>query len=215
MPEQEGSAHAPEPPESAHAPEPLEETQTEDHEDEQPVVAPGMTWCILRTATNMEPRVAKALTNRDDLAGVGRVLVPTLAERQVRAGVARVVEKKLYPGYVFAELELADGQVTDEVWYAVKSITGALGFLGERRPTPVSEAEAAAILEAAAQKEKRVQGPDFQPGDLVEVSAGSFAGHTGVVERIDERKAMATVDIVIFGRSTPVDIECWQLEKQL
>jgi len=182
--------------------------------EEQPVTAPGMTWCILRAATNMEHRVAKALPGRG-LEGVGRVLVPTLAERQVRSGVAKVVEKKLYPGYVFAEMSLADGQVPDEVWYAVKSITGALGFLGERTPVPVSEREAAAVLEAAAKKEKRVQGPDFRPGDMVSVTDGSFEGHEGIVEKVDERKAMATVDIIIFGRSTPVDIECWQLEKQL
>lgn len=69
------------------------------------------------------------------------------------------------------------------------------------------------MLEAADRKEKRIKGPDFLPGDQVTVRDGSFEGHEGRVEKIDARKCMATVDIVIFGRSTPVDIEVWALEK--
>lgn len=186
------------------------ETQAEGH----PTVTPGMQWCIVRAATNMENRVMKALTagNRD-IPGIGRVLVPTVAERRPRGGEHKVVERRLYPGYVFAEIALEDGLVSDDVWYAIGGITGAIGVLGDRRPAHVSEAEAAAVLEAASQKEKRIKGPDFVPGDPVAVRDGSFEGHEGVVEKIDEKKCMATVDIVIFGRSTPVDIEVWQLEK--
>ena len=71
------------------------------------------------------------------------------------------------------------------------------------------------MLEAATRKEKRIQGPGFAAGDRVSVQGGSFEGHDGVVEKIDEKKCMATVDIIIFGRSTPVDIEVWQLEKSV
>lgn len=194
-------------------------TQTETQSEERPTVTPGMQWCIVRAATNMENRVMKALTaaaGARGMPGIGRVLVPTVAERRARGGESRVVERRLYPGYVFAEIALEDGLVPEDVWYAIGGITGAIGILGDmgdRKPARVSEAEAAAMLEAASQKEKRIKGPDFAVGDMVAVRDGSFEGHEGVVERIDQRKCVATVDIVLFGRSTPVDIEVWQLEK--
>ena len=177
------------------------------------VVAPGMTWCILRSATNMEPRVAKALAGRS-LAGVGRVLVPTVAERRARAGQSAIVEKKLYPGYVFVEVALEEGQVPDDLWHLVKATTGALGFLGDRRPVPVSEAEAAAVLDIATRKERVVRGPDYRAGDAVRVVSGSFEGHSGTVEKVDERRGVATVNIAIFGRLTPIDVGCWEVEKE-
>ena len=184
-------------------------------QEDQLAVSPGMRWCIIRAATNMENRVLKALANRDDLPGIGRVLVPTVAERRMKGGKSIVVERRLYPGYVFAELALEDGLVPEDVWYAINGVTGAIGVLGDRKPAPVSDSEAAAMLEVANRKERRIQGPGFAVGDHVSVQGGSFEGHDGVVEKIDEKKCMATVDIIIFGRSTPVDIEVWQLEKSV
>lgn len=192
-----------------------EDQQNEDQQNEdQPTITPGMQWCIIRAATNLENRVLKGLTGRD-FPGIGRVLVPTVAERRVKGGEHKVVERRLYPGYVFVEIALEDGLVPDDVWYAIRGVTGVIGMLGDRKPSQVSETEAAAILDAALQKEKRIKGPNFAPGDPVLVRDGSFEGHEGIVEKIDEKKCMATVDIVIFGRSTPVDIEVWQLEKSI
>ncbi len=184
--------------------------------DERPTVTPGMQWCIVRAATNMENRVMKALARATSVTpSIGRVIVPTVAKRRAKGGQNVVVETRLYPGYVFAEIALEDGLVPDDVWYVIGGITGAIGVLGDRKPAHVSEAEAASMLDAASQKEKRISGPDFAAGDMVMVRDGSFEGHEGVVEKIDQKKCMATVDIVIFGRPTPVDIEVWQLEKTL
>jgi len=189
-----------------------EQVDAEQVDAEQPTITPGMQWCIIRTTTNTENRVMKSLAS-GRISGIGRVLVPTVAERRARGGESKVVERRLYPGYVWAEIALEDGQVPDDVWYAIGGISGCIGVLGDRKPARVSEEEAAAMLEVAYQKEKRIKGPDFAPGDMVAVRDGSFEGYEGVVERIDEKKCMATVDIVIFGRSTPVDIEVWALEK--
>ncbi len=191
----------------------IEQTEGEQVVEEQrPTTTPGMQWCIIRATTNMENRVMKSLAS-GRIPGIGRVLVPTVAERRAKGGESIVVERRLYPGYVWAEIVLEDGLVPDDVWYAIGGVTGCIGVLGDRKPSHVSEEEAIAMLEVAYQKEKRIKGPDFALGDMVAVRDGSFEGHEGVVEKIDERKCMATVDIVIFGRSTPVDIEIWALEK--
>lgn len=187
-------------------------TQAEQEGQAPPTVTPGMQWCIVRAATNKENRVMESLAS-GRIPGIGRVMVPAEAVRVSRGGVQRVVERRLYPGYVFAEIALEDGLLTDDMWYEIGGITGCIGVLGDRKPAFVSEAEAEAMLADADRKEKRVKDPDFAPGDLVTVRDGSFEGHEGVVEKMDARKGMATVDIVIFGRSTPVDIEVWQLEK--
>jgi len=186
--------------------------QGEQAEEKCPTITPGMQWCIVRAATNRENLVMKSLA-AGRIPGIGRVMVPTEAVRVSKGSGQKVVERRLYPGYVFAEIALEDGLVPDDVWYAIGGITGCIGVLGDRKPSHVSETEAEAILAAAEQKEKRVKGPDFAAGDLVAVRDGSFEGHEGIVEMIDERKGMVTVDIMIFGRSTPVDIEVWALEK--
>lgn len=187
--------------------------QADEQAEGRPTVTPGMQWCIVRAATNMENRVMRSLAS-GRISGIGRVMVPAEAVRVSKGGVQRVVERRLYPGYVWAEIALGeDGLVPNDVWYDIGGIRGCIGVLGDRKPARVTDAEAEAMLAAADRKEKRVKGPDFAPGDLVAVRDGSFEGHEGVVERIDERKGMATVDIVLFSRSTPVDIEIWALEK--
>jgi len=187
-------------------------SEVEQVEEQRPTITPGMQWCIVRAATNMENRVMKSLA-AGRIPGIGRVTVPTEAVRVSKGGGQKVVERRLYPGYVFAEIALEEGLLSDDTWYAIGGITGCIGVLGDRKPSHVSEAEAESMLAAASQKEKRIKGPDFTPGDLVAVQGGSFEGHEGVVEKLDEKKGMATVDIMIFGRSTPVDIEIWALEK--
>lgn len=191
-----------------------QQNENQPQNEDQPTITPGMQWCIIRAATNLENRVLKGLTKRD-FPGIGRVLVPTVAERRVKGGEHKVVERRLYPGYVFVEIALEDGMVPDDVWYAIKGVTGVIGMLGDRKPAPVSESEAEALLAAATEKEKRIKGPDFASGDMVIVRDGSFQGYEGIVDKIDEKKCMATVDIMLFGRPTPVDIEVWQLEKTL
>jgi len=119
------------------------ETQVDEVEAEEqgrPTITPGMQWCIVRAATNMENRVMKSLA-AGRIAGIGRVMVPTEAVRVSKGGEQRVVEKRLYPGYVWAEIALGeDGLVPSDVWYEIGGITGCIGVLGDRKPSYVSEA---------------------------------------------------------------------------
>lgn len=182
----------------------------------EPATKPGLTWCIILAATNMEAKALNML-KRLTVEGIERVLVPTIAERK-RSGrnTTKVVETKLYPGYIFAELMLnEDGTVPEDLWYAVKGVSGVRGFIGDHKPVPLSEKDAATMIAVAAQKEKRVQGPNFKPGDNVRVTGGSFEGHDGTVDKLDEKRGVVTVSLMIFGRSTPVEVEVWQVEKDI
>lgn len=187
-----------------------------------PVVAkPGMKWYVLRVASNKEEHVRDGLERKIKIEGleerVGRILVPTLKEKRMRGGVLRVVERKLYPGYVFVEMACEeDGSVAENVWFLIKETSGVGDFIGsDGRPTSMPEHDVAQMLAASEKAEEQpgLSGLNINKGDQVKITDGAFESYEGEVEAVDERRGMVNVIVSIFGRMTPVEVGYWQLEK--
>jgi len=198
-----------------------EEDTTSQVAHSEPVTAPGMKWYVLRVASNKEEQVRDALDRKVKIEGldgrVGRVLVPTLKEKRMRAGVLRVVERKLYPGYVFVEMACEeDGSVAENVWFLIKETSGVGDFIGsDGKPTSMPEHDVVQMLAASqkAEEEPSLSGLNINQGDQVKITDGAFESYEGEVESVDERRGMVSVIVSIFGRMTPVEVGYWQLEK--
>jgi transcriptional antiterminator NusG len=181
----------------------------------------GMKWYVLRVASNKEEQVREALERKVRIesldARVGRVLVPTAKEKRMKGGQVKVIEKKLYPGYVFVEMATEpDGSIPENVWFMVKETMGVGDFIGsDGKPTSMKDHDVDMMLLAAAKEDEEatLQGMEFRKGDRVKIKEGSFQNFEGNVDTIDEQKGIVTVLLTIFGRATPVDVEYWQLEK--
>ena len=180
-----------------------------------------MQWYVLRVASNKEYNVCENLTRKVNLEGldgvVGRIVVPSEKVKRIRAGKQRVVKKKLYPGYVFMEMEPSeDGRIPEEVWFMIKETMGVGDFIGtEGVPTPMRDTDVAKMLLDV--EEKQDEAPsikvEFVKGDVVKINEGAFENFEGVVDTIDSERGIVRVIVSIFGRSTPLDIEYWQIDK--
>ena len=141
----------------------------------------------------------------------GEILVPTEEVVEMRGGQKRKSERKFFPGYVLVQMEM-----NDATWHLVKECPKVMGFIGGTadKPAPISDREAAAILQRV---EDGVEKPKpktlFEPGEVVRVVDGPFADFNGVVEEVNYEKSRLQVAVLIFGRSTPVELEFSQVEK--
>ncbi len=179
-----------------------------------------MQWYVLRVASNKEEKVRDALVRKienEDLSDiVGRVEVPVEQIKRVRGGKQRVVKRKLYPGYVFMEMEAAEeGRVPEKAWFLIKETLGVGDFVGtEGIPTPMRDTDVAKMLQESARPEEAPSiKVEFSKGDMIKVREGAFENFEGVVDSIDAERGIVKVIVSIFGRSTPLDIEYWQIEK--
>lgn len=183
--------------------------------------APGMQWYVLRVASNREEKVRDALERKVKIEGLeerlGRILVPTLKEKRMRAGVLRVVERKLYPGYVFVEMACEeDGSMAEGVWFLIKETSGVGDFIGsDGKPTSMPEHDVVQMLAASqkAEDDPGISGLNIKKGDQVKITDGAFESYEGEVESVDERRGMVNVIVSIFGRMTPVEVGYWQIER--
>lgn len=174
-----------------------------------------LRWYVVQAYSGYEGRVAKALEEHIKINQMedffGRVLVPTEEVVEMRAGQKRRSERKFFPGYVLVEMAM-----NEDAWHLVKSTPRVLGFIGgtSDRPAPITQREADAILNRL---EENVDKPKpktlFEPGEVVRVIDGPFADFNGVVEEVDYEKSRVKVSVLIFGRSTPVELEFGQVEK--
>ena len=174
-----------------------------------------LRWYVVQAYSGYEGRVAKSLEEHIKIEGMedyfGRVLVPAEEVVEMRAGQKRRSERKFFPGYVLVEIAM-----NEEAWHLVKNTPRVLGFIGgtSDRPAPISNREAEAILNRL---EENVDKPKpktlFEPGEVVRVTDGPFADFNGVVEEVDYEKSRVKVSVLIFGRSTPVELEFGQVEK--
>ena len=182
---------------------------------------PGMKWYVLRVASNKEESVRDALIRKVKIEGleqrVARILVPTLKEKKMKAGVLKIVERKLYPGYVFVEMATEeDGSVNEGVWFLIKETSGVGDFIGsDGKPTSMPDQDVTGMLAASEKAEEQpgLSGLNIHKGDQVKITDGAFESFEGEVEAVDEKRGMVSVIVSIFGRSTPVEVGYWQLEK--
>lgn len=179
-----------------------------------------MQFFVLRVASNKEDQVREKLIRKVKIEAleehVGRILVPTERVRTMKAGVRKESDRKLYPGYVFVELELdKDGRIPDKVWFMVKETEGVGDFIGSNgKPTAMSPKDEAKMLEEAEKPEGEVTlGAEFTVGEKVKVTNGAFMNFEGEVEEVIADKGMVRIITTIFGRPTPLELEYWQIEK--
>lgn len=179
-----------------------------------------MQWYVLRVASNREEQVRGNLEKKVMVEGlsdvIGRIVVPVEQIKRIRSGKQRVNKRKLYPGYVFMEMESKeDGRIPESAWFAIKETSGVGDFIGtEGIPTPMRDTDVAKMLCAIEKPEETASiKVEFSAGDLVKIREGAFENFEGVVEEIDADRGIVRVSVTIFGRSTPLDIEYWQIEK--
>lgn len=173
-------------------------------------------WYIIHAYSGFENKVRDSIMGEATRMGLERLVesveVPTETVTEVRRGKKVQSERKFFPGYVLAKLEM-----NDEVYHLVKNTPKVTGFLGSSgKPQPISEAEAARILntkeEAAAAPKHKIK-VDFEIGDSVKVLDGPFASFNGLVEELDFEKNKVKVAVSIFGRATPVELDFEQVER--
>lgn len=171
-------------------------------------------WYIVHAYSNFEKKVADAIREKAESAGLADlfedVLVPTEKVVEVRRGRKVDAERKLFPGYVLAKVDL-----TNEAFHLIKNVPKVTGFLGaDNKPQPISEAEAMRILQQVQEGVERPKPSiSFEIGEQVRVADGPFASFNGLVEEVDEERARLKVAVSIFGRATPVELEYGQVDK--
>jgi len=183
-----------------------------DADDE--VVVGDRHWYILKVQSNREDSIRETLIRRIQMQGLdkyfGDVVVPKEQVTEFKGGKKRVVWRKLYPGYILVNMLL-----NDDTWYLVRETGGIGDFTGSAgRPSPMLPQDVAKLLnkaEVKADEAPRLK-IAFKKGDRVKINEGTFENFEGEVEEIDEANGRVTVMLSIFGRSTPVDIEYWQIE---
>ena len=172
-------------------------------------------WYVVHAYSGFENQVKRSLEERIKRSGMdelfGQILVPTEEVVEMRGGQQRKSERKFFPGYVLVEMEM-----TDDTWHLVKDVPRVMGFIGGTgdKPAPISEREAMSILQRVEEgAEKPRPKVLFEPGEVVRVIDGPFNDFNGVVEDVDYEKSRLKVSVLIFGRSTPVDLDFSQVEK--
>jgi len=172
-------------------------------------------WYVVHAYSGYEKKVAAALKERIELNKMeecfGDVLVPTEEVIEIRNGQKRRSERKFFPGYVLVQMELNDAS-----WHLVKDTPRVMGFIGGKadKPAPITQKEADLILQRVDDSvDKPKPKTLFEPGEMVRVTDGPFNDFNGVVEEVNYEKNRLQVAVLIFGRSTPVELEFGQVEK--
>jgi transcriptional antiterminator NusG len=175
----------------------------------------GLQWYVVHAYSGFENQVKRTLQERITRSGMqdkfGEILVPTEEVVEMRDGAKRKSERKFFPGYVLVQMEM-----NDDTWHLVKDAPKVMGFIGgtSDRPAPISQREADSILqrvqEGADKPKPKVL---FEVGEVVRVIDGPFNDFNGVVEEVNYDKSRLRVSVLIFGRSTPVELEFGQVEK--
>ena len=176
---------------------------------------PDLRWYIVHAYSGMEKAVERNIAERIARASMqdkfGRVLVPTEEVVEMKNGQRKTTERRLFPGYVFVEMVM-----DDDTWHLVKHTNKVTGFVGgaKNRPAPISDAEVQKIVSQMQEgTDKPRHKVEFMVGELVRVKEGPFTDFNGSVEDVNYEKSRVRVSVMIFGRSTPVELEFSQIEK--
>lgn len=182
-------------------------------EEEEP--APELVWYVLKVQSGREDTIRDALERRVKIQGLqryfGRIVVPTEKITEIRNNKKRVVERKSYPGYIMAEMEL-----NEKTWFLVRETPGVGDFVGAHgTPTKMTNDEVNKMLgqETAKTEKAATIKYDYERGDRVKIKDGPFENFEGSVEDVIEQRGVVKVMLIIFNRPTPVELEYWQVER--
>lgn len=177
-------------------------------------------WFVLHTLTGQEAKVRESILRRLKLEEmeifVDEVVIPTEKVSEVKKGVRTTTTRKFFPGYVLAHIALYDEQrqLREKAWYFIRETPGIIGFVGGDKPAPLKPQEVDAILNQVQDKKEKVMPKVvFEPGETVKITDGPFLNFNGVVEEVDPNRGKLKVSVAIFGRSAPVELEYWQVER--
>ncbi|HUF43954.1 MAG TPA: transcription termination/antitermination protein NusG [Aestuariivirgaceae bacterium] len=171
-------------------------------------------WYIVHTYSNFEKKVAESIREQATNQGLADlfedILVPTEEVVEIRRGRKVASERRFFPGYVLAKMDM-----TDQAYHLIKNTPKVTGFLGsDKKPIPISDAEAERILHQVQEGIERPRpSVSFEVGEQVRVADGPFASFSGLIEEVDEERSRVKVAVSIFGRPTPVELEFAQVEK--
>jgi transcriptional antiterminator NusG len=179
-------------------------------------------WYVVQVLSGMEGKVRDRINRQveaDEMQDyIREVLVPTEVVSEIKRGKKTETKKKFFPGYVIVNMYLADenNELVEETWFFIKEIDGVIGFAGTKdRPAPMRQREVDAMLSQIQEREETVRPAiSFEVGDTVKVADGPFQSQNGVVEEIDPERGKLRVAVDIFGRTTPVELEYWQVERE-
>jgi len=171
-------------------------------------------WYVVHTQTGSEEKVKQALENRINAAGlqelITKVIIPTEQISEVRSGKKKISQRKFFPGYLLVEMDLSE-----QTYLFVKTAPGITGFIGPgKKPMPLPQVEVENILKRTRETEAKPSPKIvFEKGEQVRITEGPFLNFNGTIEEIHPEKGKIKVSVSIFGRSTPVELEYWQVEK--
>ena len=186
-------------------------------------------WFVLHTLTGQENKAQRSIEARVKLERmeeyIGRCVIPTERVTEKKNGRKHTVTRKFFPGYILCELALYDDTkpadesgrkaIYERTWQFLRETPGVIGFVGGDRPQPLKKQEVDAILLDKPSGSRDVARPkvDFNVDETVKIVDGAFMGLTGQVSMVDPDKGKLKVDVQVFGRKVPVDVEYWQVEK--
>lgn len=173
----------------------------------------GRRWYAVHTYSGYEENVANNLRQRVETLGMGSkifsIIVPKEKKIKLKNGKRRVIEEKIFPGYV-----MVDMNVDDESWYVVRNTPNVTGFIGTgTSPSPLSQKEVDSILKRMGTTEEPIVTIDLQPGMAVKIGEGPFKGFEGKVNEVDGSRGKVKVLVSMFGRETPLEMDFSQVKK--
>lgn len=189
-------------------------------EETKKVTKPEFQWFVVHTLSGQEQKVKDSIEKRlkvEEVADlIKEVLIPTEKVAEVKKGKRTTSTRKFYPGYILLHMKLLDekDKLIERAWYFIQNTPGIIGFIGGDRPVPLQQDEVDNILAQIEQRQEKVTPKVvYEPGETVKVNDGPFQNFTGVIEGIDPNRGKLKISVSIFGRSTPVELEYWQVER--
>jgi transcriptional antiterminator NusG len=177
-------------------------------------------WYVIHTLTGQENKVRESILRRlkqEEMEGfVDEVIIPTEKVSEVKKGVRSTTTRKFFPGYVLVHMALygESRQLRDKAWYFIRETPGIIGFIGGERPVALQPDEVQNVFHQVEEKREKVKPKVvFEPGETVKINDGPFLNFNGVVEDVDPHRGRLKVSVAIFGRSAPVELEYWQVER--
>ena len=177
-------------------------------------------WFVLHTLSGQEAKVKENIERRivqEEMQDyIGEVLIPTEKVSEVKQGRKTTTTRKFFPGYVLVNMRLYDEEkrLVDKTWYFTQETPGLIGFIGGDRPVPLRPQEVEIILSQIEEKKEKIKPKVvFEPGETVKITDGPFLNFSGVIEEVDPDRGKLKVSVSIFGRTAPVELEYWQVER--